>query len=131
MHNNSYAQKNEYNLDLIYIIWITRLFRIMSSLLWCLAKAALVPSIGDTWRIIKANYLLLKLSPWPPSKMRILLDVRYRYCSNSIALILSSIYYLIPRFYKPSRTKNHLYFFLEYCQQDLKSYVASKGGRLS
>lgn len=41
------------------------------------------------------------------------------------------LYYINPRFYKPARTKNHLYFFLEYCQQDLKSYVADKGGKLS
>lgn len=37
----------------------------------------------------------------------------------------------IVKFYKPAKTKQHLYFFLEYCQQDLKTYVKSKGGRLS
>lgn len=37
----------------------------------------------------------------------------------------------IVKFYKPAKTAKHLYFFLEYCQQDLKSYVKSKGGRLS
>lgn len=35
------------------------------------------------------------------------------------------------RFYKPAKTKKHLYFFLEYCEQDLKNYVKSKGGKLS
>lgn len=37
----------------------------------------------------------------------------------------------IVKFYKPAKTAKHLYFFLEYCQQDLKAYVKSKGGRLS
>lgn len=37
----------------------------------------------------------------------------------------------IVKFYKPAKTAKHLYFFLEYCQQDLKSYVKIKGGRLS
>ena len=37
----------------------------------------------------------------------------------------------IVRFYKPAKTAKHLYFFLEYCQQDLKTYVRGKGGRLS
>jgi serine/threonine protein kinase len=32
----------------------------------------------------------------------------------------------IVKFYKPMRTPNNLYFFLEYCQTDLKKYMKSK-----
>lgn len=46
-------------------------------------------------------------------------------------LTLLSKYQYNHRFYKPAKTKNHLYFFLEYCQQDLKNYLKSKGGKLS
>ena len=37
----------------------------------------------------------------------------------------------IVKFYKPAKTAKHLYFFLEYCSQDIKAYVKSRGGRLS
>jgi len=44
---------------------------------------------------------------------------------------LSSNFVLKLRFYKPAKTKKHLYFFLEYCETDLKQYVKGKGGKLS
>lgn len=32
----------------------------------------------------------------------------------------------IVKFYKPMRTEKNLYFFMEYCETDLKKYIKSK-----